>query len=335
MALTVNYNDEGMPDGVPTYLFDQAETYRENPMDAALEWFTAAHLGISLHFGLSALLGKGESPKGVLTAEQYQELPKRFRCEHFDAIDIVEMTIAAGARYLSFPAVLPDGFCLYNTAESSFNSVNSAAQRDLVGELASTCEYHGIGLFLEYPFAENQNRYPNGIVQGLMPQTEYADFAKSQIHELLINYGPIAGIRFTGLKNLAGRNPAFDMADIYQMIHFLQPNALVSFQEGCNGKEDFFSATKLDDKTGFLAQNATQPVEIWRCLSGDDDRGFRPEIAGKHIKADDTWKVLKAAHGENANLMLNTALMPDGSLDLEDIQTLLALGERMERQGLA
>ena len=46
MALTVNYNDQGMPDSVPTYLFDQAETYKENPRDAALEWFSSAIMGI-------------------------------------------------------------------------------------------------------------------------------------------------------------------------------------------------------------------------------------------------------------------------------------------------
>ncbi len=333
MALTVNYNDEGIADSVPTYLFDQASTYKEDPHGAALEWFTSAIMGVSVHFGLSSLLGKGEDPVGVLSPELYAELPKRFSCEHFDTEDIVEMTIAAGARYILFPAVTKDGFSLYNSAVSDFNSVNSAAKRDLVGELASTCEFHGIGLCLEYPFGINRHRHPDGIAKGLMPQSEYCDFVKDQIHELISGYGPIAAISFTGVENLADRNPAFDIADIYEMIRFIQPNTLIGFQTGATGTEDFFSVADPNAKTGFMAKNATQPIEI-RCNLGDNtDRGFRPEIAGNHLKMDAIWKALKNAHDADANLLVNTALMPNGSLDLEDIKTLLAVGEKMENEG--
>ena len=97
MALTVNYNEEGMPDCVPTYLFDQAERYKENPRDAALEWFNSAILGLSLHFGLPSLLGKGEEPQGVLAEELYRKLPEHFHCKNFDAVDAVELAIAATA----------------------------------------------------------------------------------------------------------------------------------------------------------------------------------------------------------------------------------------------
>lgn len=333
MALTVNYNDQGMPDSVPTYLFDQAETYKENPRDAALEWFSSAIMGISVHFGLSALLGKGEDPAGTLDAQQYLELPKRFRCENFDAIDIVEMTIAAGARYILFPAVLPDGFCLYTTKTTDFSSLTSLANRDLVGELASTCEFHGIGLFLEYPFGVNRHVHPDGVPTGVMAQTEYQNLVKDQLHELLTQYGPVAGISFTGRENLAGRKPASDIGDIYRMIRFLQPNALVSFREGATGEEDFFSVLDITDKSGHYGANTTQPVEIRRCLCGGDDRGFIPERAGSHLRLEQVWAELKEAHLANANLQVNTALMPDGSLDLEDIKTLLAVGERMEKEG--
>ena len=332
-ALTVNYNGEGMPDAVPTYLFDQAETYAKNPLDAALEWFSSAIMGVSVHFGLPALLGKGENPKGVLTDEQYNMLPQRFGCEHFDAIDIVEMTIAAGARYVRFPAVLPDGFALFSTATTDFNSLNSKGKRNLVAELASTCEFHGIGLFLEYHFGENRHLYQQGIQKGVVAQTEYCDFVKQQLHELLTGYGPLAGICFKGLENVAGRDPAFDLKDIYDMIHFIQPNALVSFEDGATGDEDILSVTEAKARVGLVDKNAMNPVELMRCMSGGTDRGFRPDVAGKHMKEAQLWEELKQAHAKTATLLVNTALMPDGSLDLEDIKTLLAVGERMELHG--
>lgn len=331
--LTVNYNGDGIPDGVPTYLFDQANTYAKDPREAALEWFSNAIMGVSVHFGLSALLGKGEAPKGVLTDEQYLMLPQRFGCEHFDAIDIVEMTIAAGARYIRFPAVLPDGFALYSTAESDFNSMKSKCRRDLVAELASTCEYHGVGLFLEYPFAANWRRHPDGVQAGVLAQEEYCDFVKRQLHELLTEYGPLAGICFTGLENIQGRDPGFNIKDIYDMIHFLQPNTLVSFEDGATGDEDILCSLEHGAKTGFIKKNATHPIEVGRCMAGGKDRGFRPEVAGKHLKEEEVWEELKSSHAGNSVLLMNTALMPDGSLDLEDIKTLLAVGERMEMHG--
>ncbi len=333
MALTVNYNEEGIPDSVPTYLFDQAETYRENPHDAALEWFTSAILGLSLHFGLPSLLGKGEEPGNFLTEEQYGKLPEKFHCKNFDMVDAVELAIASGARYITFPAVLPDGFCLYHTATTDFHSVHSAANRDLVGELASTCEYHGLGLILEYPFGQNRQRHPQGVPQGLMAQAEYVDFVKEQLHELLTQYGPVAGISFTGRDSLENRQTPYDLEDLYAMIRFLQPNALVAFREGVSGGEDFLSVTDPEGKEGLLASNTTRPLEIRRCLVPGEDRSFHPQHAGHHRKLEELWQELAKAHQANANLLLNTALMPDGSLDLEDIQSLLALGERMEKEG--
>ncbi len=334
MALTVNYNEEGIADSVPTYLFDQAEQYRENPRDAALEWFTSAIQGLSLHFGLASLLGKGEEvPGDVLTPDQYAGLSGRFDCKNFDAVDIVELAVAAGARYVVFPAALPDGFCLYHSRSSDFHAVNSAANRDLVGELASTCEYHGIGLFLEYPFGRNQRRHPQGVPQGIMAQGEYLDFVKGQLQELLTSYGPVAGIRFTCPESLLGRETPYDLEDLYKLIRFLQPNALVSFQEGYAGSEDFLTSADLSSAKGLLASNATRPLEMLRILSGGADRSYYPELAGSHRKIGQIWEDLRDAHQRSANLLLNTALMPDGSLDLEDIQSLLAVGERMEKEG--
>lgn len=334
MALTVNYNEEGIADSVPTYLFDQAEQYRENPRDAALEWFTSAIQGLSLHFGLASLLGKGEEvPRDVLTPGQYAKLSERFDCKNFDAVDIVELAVAAGARYVVFPAALPDGFCLYHSHSSDFHVVNSAANRDLVGELASTCEYHGIGLFLEYPFGRNQRRHPQGVPQGIMAQGEYLDFVKGQLQELLTGYGPVAGIRFTCAESLLGRETPYDLEDLYQLIRFLQPNALVSFQEGYAGSEDFLTSADLSSAKGLLPSNATRPLEMLRILSGGVDRSYYPELAGSHRKIGQIWEDLRDAHQRAANLLLNTALMPDGSLDLEDIQSLLAVGERMEKEG--
>ena len=330
MALTVHYNEEGLADSVPTFLFDQAETYYGDPRSATLEWFSAAFLGLSVFYGLPALTGEHEDlRKG---RDELEALQRHFTAKGFDAMEIVQLAIAAGARYLLFPACYDDGFCLFGSELTGFTSSRAPAQRDLVAEVASVCEYHGIGLFLEYSLSVNAHRHPDGVPQEAA--AEYTDFVRGQLHELFTGYGTVAGICFGGLRRLKAQLPSFDAADLYAMVRHLQPHALVAFREGFNGTEDFFSVKDaIPQEPGpFLAKNSKCPVEI-RCSLAQGGRSYSPAQAGKHLDADAVWKALAEAHRVDANLLVNTALMPDGSLDAEDIGTLVEVGRRLETRG--
>ena len=335
MALTVNYNEEGIPNGVPTYLFDQVALYQEDPMAAARAWFTKAGLGLSVFFGLHGLLGRHEDviEREEMPFAEYAELEKQLTAKNFDAIDIAELAIAAGARYIVFPAVYDDGFSLYNTTQTDFNSVHSPAHRDFVGELASVCEYHGLGLGLEYSLGINYHKWPKGI-----PATDvaaYFEFIHSQLHELLTQYGPIAMVSFNGLRRIRQQFPAWSPQDLYDLVHGLQPSVLVAFRQGHTGTEDYYTVSeKLPNATddeltcGFvLANSPKKPLEIRQSLT-PGGRGFNAGEAGHHLKIDALRQCLRNARQAEANLLINTALMPDGSLDLEDINTLLEFGKK-------
>lgn len=331
-ALTVSYDAEGRPSGVPTYLSDYAELYARDPREAGLSWFFGAHIGVSLGFGLHSLIGRGEEAlaEGELTAEQYGMLPTRFNCKNFNAIDIVELTVAAGGRYLAFQPVAPDGFSLYNSACNDYNSVKSAAGRDLMGELASTCEYHGVGLVLEFPLGRNFRRWPQGIDAAGGSVSEYAQYIREQLHELLTAYGPVAAVSFAGMEHAGKHLPEIDLKDLCAMVAMLQPNTLVAFEDGGQGFEDFYCV----DSRGKAAQLPPgKPAQLVLPMT-PGHRSFDASLAGQHLKAEALWQELREARKAQCNLVLNTALMPDGSLDLEDITTLLEIGQRLEKGGL-
>lgn len=339
-AKTVNYNEEGIPDGVPTYLIDQAATYASSPHDAGLEWFSEAHIGLSVNFGLHSLLGRGEHAlrDKAVSSEAYCKLTENFNGVHFDAIDIVELTIAAGARYLYFPAFGEDGFALFGTEHNDNNSVKSAAKRDFVAELASTCEYNGIGLILECNLGAELMRYPGKLEADAV--REHVERVREELHTLLITCGPVAGIAFSGIDAIRGREAEFELDSLYKMVGIIQPQCLVSFQQGLNGNEDYLTAdetlpTPQDsrEKRGMFAGNSSKPLEIAINIT-PGERGYNADAAGKHLKNDQLWEKLRYAHGNQANLRINIALMPDGSLDLEDINTLLEFGKRLEKEGL-
>lgn len=89
-------------------------------------------------------MGPPESESG------YAKLKDRFTAEKFDADFITDLALAAEMRYVNITTRHHDSFCLFATKQTDFHSVNSPAQRDLVGELAVACRKKGLGLCLYY-----------------------------------------------------------------------------------------------------------------------------------------------------------------------------------------
>ena len=346
--ISVQVPPDGEIDCSPSYLFDYSDLYKENAREAGLQWFHDAAFGLGVHFGLYSLLGKGERAlaDGVLTPEDYKRLATKLEATHFDAMDIVEFTIANGMRYVNFSVRTADGFSLFNTKLSDYNYTKSPAKRDFLGELASCCEYHGIGLCLNYSHGRDWSRpegYPNAPVKDVEMgrQIAYQEFMLGQLEELLTQYGPIAAICLDGI-DVPQSSPAlkeFGCQDLYDFVHHLQPQVLLSYNQGLLGTEDFFScvdnlpAEDAEDAIkGFVHAQSDKPVEIRISLT-PEAWGYHAERAGKHLRVEQVWAELAKARAAQCNLLVNTALMPDGSLDLEDIQTLLEVGKRIEEHG--
>lgn len=335
---SVLINEDGEYDSTPTYLFDHAALYKTAPHDAGLTWFTEARYGLGVNFGLYSLLGRGHDAQVTMgiAVKDYENLMDNFKADHFDAMDLVEFAIANGMRYINFPARLADGFCLFNSKVSDFTCAKSPAQRDLLGELASVCEYHGIGLCLTYSHGLDW-RHPHapgsraGTPDLDVVLSEYLDFMAEQIKELLTQYGPIAAICLEGIESAkALGHEKMGCADLYRLIRMLQPHVLLSYEQGLTGDEDFFAAENLvvpEDSKSVL-----KPSQINDSLT-PGFWGYNADFAGKHVKEDAVWEKLLNAGRQHSNLLLNTNLMPDGSLDLEDINTLLAVGKRIEAKG--
>ncbi len=355
--ISILVNDDGSINTTPTFLFDHDEMYKEDPKGACLAWFKEAQYGLGVNFGLHALIGRGEriQQQDKIAVNDYASLMKRFTADNFNAVDIVEFAIAAGARYISFPARDMDGFCLFNSEHTDFTSAKSAAQRDLVAELASVCEFHGVGLCLKYshgrdwhhPHAPTNQEWKAGPrpdypidSQEDSRLEEYCEFMEAQIKELLSQYGPIAAIQLEGIDvPLSGDKSRFQCEGLYICTRMQQPQVLISYEQGLLGTEDFFSLAHRipeenspQDVQGFIYSQTEKPLEL-RTTMTPDAWGYFGEKAGSHLKEAQIWDKFTEAVRQQANFTISTALMPDGSLDMEDIQTLLAVGERIEKNG--
>jgi alpha-L-fucosidase len=298
-----------------------------------------------MHYGLYSVISRRS--EWVMYHEKtrpadYAKVADEFTAEGFDAEFIAKLAVDSGMKYVNITTRHHDSFCLWDTKQTPFNSVQVCG-RDLVAELAEACDRHGLGLFLYYshgrdwkhPHAPNNDRWGGNARAEYDPPEEsyaygddhdlsfYLDFMKAQITELLTSYGPIAGIWLDGIAvPLSGDWSVFGCDALYDYIHSLQPQVLVSYKQGLTGREEFhapeFNALPSKEKPGEIC--ATLCPTSW---------GYTRESAGTHHGPDKVWDQLQDANTRGYNLLINTGPLPDGSIDPEDIPTLLEIGRRL------
>lgn len=346
---------------VPSYLKGYEAIYQRNPREAALRWFREAKFGLFLHYGVYSLEGRHEwlQYRETIPVATYAKLKNRFRAERFDADFIADLAVDAGMKYVNITTRHHDSFCLFETRQTDFCSLNSPARRDLVGELAAACRKRNLGLCLYYshgrdwrhPHAPNNDRWGGSARPKYDPPdpayaygkdhdlNRYVDFMTAQVTELLTNYGPIAAIWLDGIAtplsdktkgkrqppNQPDNAPEFRCQQLYDRIHALQPQVLVSYKQGLLGTEDFFAP---EHKA--IANGGTKPMEICSTLQ---KRGWGYVKDSKHLNLDEAWAKLAAARRGGANLLLNTGPLPDGSIHPEDEGTLRSIGRRIRTSG--
>jgi alpha-L-fucosidase len=79
-----------------------------------------------------------------------------------------------------------------------------------------------------------------------------------------------------------------------------------------------------------VVNTSSKPMEICTTLQVD---GWGYVKDSKHLTADEAMERLAAARKQNANLLLNTGPLPDGSIHEGDAATLREMGRRLRAGG--
>ena len=359
--------------GVPSYLRGYEGLYASDPKQAALAWFRDAKFGLFLHYGLYSQLARGEWVMfhEKIPVAEYEKLKETFTAENFDVDAIADLAVEAGMKYINLTTRHHDGFSLFKTSASDYNSLNSPAKRDLVGELAEACRNRGLGFFLYYSYAadwhhpyfvsrERGFHFARPAYEHPEPRYKFArdeefriyvDFMHAQLRELLTQYGPVAGIWLDPIMGYYYCHDLFPIDETYALIRSLQPQALIAFKQGASGDEDFASPEhSAGDLVGKLrARNAPEHVievatRAWE-RNKDNPRNeicttLQPkgwswvDVPDEQRRtADHVMQMLAKAEGSNCNLLLNTGPRPDGTIHAFDAATFREVGRRIRRDG--
>ena len=323
----------------------------------ARKWFEEAKFGLFIHWGVYSVLGDGEwvMNNQNISIKEYERLPGFFNPIEFDADKWVKMAKEAGMKYITITSRHHDGFSMFDSAASDYNIVDKTPYgKDVLKMLSDACRKEGIKLFFYYSQLDwyrddyfPRGRTGNGITgRGEGDWNDYIEFMKAQLTELLTNYGEIGGIWFDGQwdqhewdgKRFGKIKADFKLKEVYELIHKLQPQALIGsnhhlspnpgedfqmFEKDLPGKGTKDFATSADD-IGNL------PLEVCETINGS--WGFNLKDR-KHKSEKELVQYLVKAAGYGSNLLLNVGPMPNGKIQDEHIESLKKIGKWVKQNG--
>ena len=332
--------------------------------------FSQARFGIFIHWGIYSMLGDGEwvMHNKNINCKEYEKLAGGFYPSKFNAHEWVKAIKLSGAKYICITSRHHDGFSIFHTKASPYNSVDATPfKRDILAEIADECHKQGIRLHLYYSHIDwgREDYYPVGrtghgtgrtgwfngqklpqmdssVFQTNWAYENYLKFMDDQLTELLTNYGPIGAIWFDGVwdrdKQENGlKAETWNLANQYSLIHRLQPSCLV----GNNHHMDPFPGEDIQiferdipgqNLYGYSEQAISTVLPLETCQTMNRSWGYRVTDT-TYKSVDFLIKYLVQTAAKGANLLLNIGPRPDGTLPDESLERLKAIGEWMDVYG--
>jgi alpha-L-fucosidase len=139
----------------------------------APEWFRDAKFGIYFHWSVYAVAGMGQGyPRDMFKEGHpandyhiahygdprefgYHDLVPLFRAEHFDPEEWASLFEEAGAKFAGPVAEHHDGFAMWDSVITPWNSADRGPRRDITGEIAEALRNRGIRLVTTFHHARN------------------------------------------------------------------------------------------------------------------------------------------------------------------------------------
>ena len=319
------------------------------------EWFQDAKFGLFVHWGVYSIMGGG-GDEGIaewimsrknIPVNQYEKLPGFFYPIEYDPAKWVAMVKKAGMKYITITSKHHDGFAMFDSKVSDYNIVDATPYgKDVIGLLKEECDRQGIKLFFYHSQLDwhHPDYFPPGRTGTEIPgRTDsgdwnaYIDYMNTQLTELLTQYGEIGGIWFDGMWDKPDADWRLD--ETYSLIHELQPGALIGsnhHQLPFPGEDFMMFERDLpgENSMGFNNTAISDRVPLEMCETMNGSWGFN--IIDENYKSvRQLVQTMVRAAGYGANFLLNTGPMPNGKIQPENVDTLMAIGSWLEANGEA
>jgi alpha-L-fucosidase len=301
------------------------------------DWFFERRFGLFVHWGIYAIPAWHEQLqwRGRVPRDEYSRLAERWNPAGFDPDAWLDLAESAGMGYICLTTKHHDGFCLWDTGHTAYNTMNTPYGRDIVGMVAAACHRRGIPLCLYYSCADwHHPNYPNqgrhhelpGPLPGDEPDhARYLEYVRAQVRELCTNYGEIHG--FWWDMNVEQHvDPSLN-----QLIRQLQPKAVINNRGYDPG--DFGTPERDYDRSTEEVLVFERPTEACQSV-GVESWGYREDedyYSDRHL-----IRSIDGYLARGANYLLNVGPRADGSIPDEATAIVGRIGAwyRSVREGL-
>ena len=295
-----------------------------------------------IHFGLYSVYGGVYEGKPVtfgyseqiqsfagIFSDWYGNTALEFNPVKFNADEIVALAKEAGMRSIVITTKHHDGFCMFKTATTPYNSVDATpSKRDYVKELSDACRRGGINFAIYFSLIDWNfpHAYPISSHNCDFITPQHHEFTKAQVTELLTNYGPVSELWFD-----MGSNRPEQSKELYELVHKLQPNCMVSGRLG-NGWYDFAVMADNTYPEGVLQAPWQSAASMF-----DETWSYRSwqERGDKHVKAMEKLRSLINVVSHGGNFLLNIGPRGDGSVVEFESEVLKEIGAWLKENGEA
>jgi alpha-L-fucosidase len=266
--------------------------------------------GMLIHFGILTYTGNwGDANLPI----------QQFNPTKLDTTQWADAAVAAKMKYAIMSVRHIDGFALWNTENTSFD-VGAISWRkgqgDVVREFVDAFRARGLKVGFLYSMWDATQGLGNSLVGNATITRPQIEYLRSQLTELLSNYGPISYLLFTGWAWSMGHN-AVPYQEIRQLVKSLQPNCLVFDQTQLMNLWDV-DAALFDETWGVTSpvDNTLPSTQIQKIKNSGGNNWFWNTDSGSLMTATDiVQNHLQVLEPRWTNFLLNCPPNRDGLLD--------------------
>ncbi len=337
----------------------------EDPvLQERLEWFQDQKLALMMHFGLYSQMGICESwPLSEEDAEwsredvcwekdaqafrkQYVNLNKSFNPVCIQPEKWAEMAKENGFRYLIFTTKHHDGFCLFDTKQTSYKTTDESCpfhthkHADVVRSVFDAFRKHDIGIAAY--FSKPDWHCPWYWAEGMElpvghwrnptydpkehPEVweKFVQFTHAQIMELIENYGRIDVLWLDGGQVAPQNHQDIRLSEVVRRARKIQPWLLTADRTVGGENENY-----ITPEQSVPAQPIHVPwescVTVGRAFSYRFDEQYKTPRQLVHLLIDVVCR--------GGNLALNIAPQPNGQLPAQALRAVEGMGRWLKANG--
>ncbi|MHB9077454.1 MAG: alpha-L-fucosidase [Pirellulaceae bacterium] len=302
------------------------------------EWFRNAKFGMFVHWGPFAVHSSDPNAKfdyfdikanPALNVE-FEAYARQFQGKSFDAAKWMETAQAAGAKYVVLTAKHHDGYALFDSQVSQFDSVDMAPQKDFARAFADAARAAGLKVGFYYSMLDwHEPMYRTNLPKFV------DEFMFPQVRELCTQYGPLDCVWFDGEWDHPAA--AWKAPELVRMIRELQPAALVNDRLGLGERGvtrlcDFYTREQPSEINVAMGFERDKPYPWEACMTIGEY--WQYSIKDTQFKSTaELIRMLVDVVSRGGNLLLNVGPNADGEIPLPLVERMQGIGTWLTTNG--